>query len=328
MAGDSLKSVNPYTEDTIAEYELFSDRRIDETLDRAVDAQETWKASAMQTRAATLRALASRLETRRDELAELATREMGKLIGEARGEVEKCAWVCRYYADNAERQLADEPLADDGDKKSFVARSPLGVILTIMPWNFPYWQAFRCAAPALMAGNTVVLKHASNVTGCAMEMQELFAETGASDGLFQTIVCSGSRASELIGDDRIAGASLTGSERAGRSVGAAAGEAIKPSVLELGGSDPFVVLDLENEAKVLDNAVQARYMNSGQSCIAAKRFIVLEDCFDRFVEGFVEGARERRFGDPREEDTTLAPMARDDLRDEIAEQVEDAVANG
>ena len=323
-----LSSINPYTEETFAHHECHDEKKIEAILDAVSTAQRRWRATSIVDRANVLQAVAERLDDRRDALAELCTREMGKLIREARSEVEKCAWVCRYYAEHGASMLADEPLADEEGNKSFVARQPLGTLLAIMPWNFPYWQAFRCAAPALMAGNTVVLKHAGNVSGCALAIEQLFSGLDGAEQIFRTLLVSGSHASELIGDERIAATSLTGSDRAGSSVGAAAGEHLKPSVLELGGSDPFVVLDLDDEAKVLDTAVQARYMNSGQSCIAAKRFIVLDSVYDRFLEGFVSRASQRAMGDPTDEETGLAPMARDDLRDEVHEQVENARKRG
>jgi succinate-semialdehyde dehydrogenase/glutarate-semialdehyde dehydrogenase len=315
-------SLDPFTERQLAEYPDTTESELDRVLDEVASAQRDWSRKTIERRAAALQSVASRLLSERDALAELCTREMGKLIGESRAEVEKCALVCRYYAEHAERQLADEPLEDDPHRRSLVARQPLGVLLAVMPWNFPYWQAFRCAAPALMAGNAIVLKHASNVTGCSLAIERLFRDTDGAADVFRSIVVGGKRASRLIADPRIAAASLTGSTGAGRSIGGAAGSELKPSVLELGGSDPFVVLDLEHEDAVLDNAVRSRYQNCGQSCIAAKRFIVLEEVYDRFVAGFVERASRLRPGNPLDAATTLAPLAREDLRRDVADQVE------
>jgi acyl-CoA reductase-like NAD-dependent aldehyde dehydrogenase len=320
----TTSSVSPHTERAIAEYPLATETEIEQALDGAVATQRDWRGRPFAERATALEGVAARLLAERDQLAELCTTEMGKLLGEARAEVEKCASACRYYAEHAEQQLADEALDDDDERRSFVARQPLGVLLAVMPWNFPYWQVFRCAAPALMAGNTVVLKHAGNVTGCSLAIERIFRDTPGAEGILRSIVLAGERAGELIDDPRVAAVSLTGSTGAGRAIGAAAGGALKPSVLELGGSDPFVVLDLEHEETVIENAVRSRYQNCGQSCIAAKRFIVVREVYDRFVEAFVERAHALLPGDPLDPATTLAPLARRDLRDEVAQQVEDS----
>ncbi|HUP22032.1 MAG TPA: NAD-dependent succinate-semialdehyde dehydrogenase [Thermoanaerobaculia bacterium] len=319
---ETTRSVDPHTEETIAEYPVATESEVAQALDGAVATQLEWRSRPFAARAAALEEVAGRLLAERDQLAELCTREMGKLIGEARAEVEKCASVCRYYVEHAERQLADEALDDDDARRSFVARQPLGVVLAVMPWNFPYWQVFRCAVPALMAGNTVVLKHAGNVTGCSLAIERTFRDIPGAEGILRSIVLDGERAGRLIDDRRVAAVSLTGSTGAGRAIGAAAGGALKPSVLELGGSDPFVVLDLEHEGDVIENAVRSRYQNCGQSCIAAKRFIVLREVYDRFVGSFVARASELAPGDPLDPATTLAPLARRDLRDEVGQQVE------
>lgn len=324
----TISSINPATEEELQRYDQASDEKISQLLDTAIHAQKGWRVRDFSERAKLMQRLADRLEARKRELAELASSEMGKLSSEALGEVEKCAWVCRYYAEHAERMLGDTPLDDDNDKRSFVSYHPLGVVLAVMPWNFPYWQVFRCAVPAIMAGNAVVLKHASNVTGCALAIEELFREVDAPVGLFTTLIISGSRASELLADPRIAAASVTGSEKAGGSVASAAGLHIKPTVLELGGSDPFIVLDMDDADNIIANAVNSRFQNCGQSCIAAKRFIVSDSIFESFMDAFVSKVQRLAIGMPNDPATGLVPMARGDLRDELHEQVVDAREKG
>lgn len=324
----TVLSINPATEEEVERYDQASNEQVSQLLDAAIHAQRNWRDSAFTARSELMIRLAHRLDERKRELAELASQEMGKLFSEAVGEVEKCAWVCRYYAEHGERMLSDTALDDDDDKRSFVSYHPLGIVLAIMPWNFPYWQVFRCAVPAIMAGNAVVLKHASNVTGCALAIEKLFREIDAPVGLFTTLIISGSRASELLSDSRIAAASVTGSEKAGGSVASAAGRHIKPTVLELGGSDPFIVLDMNNAEKIIANAVKSRFQNCGQSCIAAKRFIVVDGIFDAFMDAFVSEVQSLAIGMPNNPDTGLAPMARRDLRDELHKQVIDAKEKG
>jgi succinate-semialdehyde dehydrogenase/glutarate-semialdehyde dehydrogenase len=252
---------------------------------------------------------------------------MGKPIAEAEAELEKCAVSCDWFAGNAQRLLADEEIASSATR-SYVAFRPLGVLLAIMPWNFPYWQVFRAAAPALMAGNVVVLKHAANVTGCALAIERVFAQCGFPEGTFATLLVGSKEMEPVVLDERIAAVTLTGSEGAGSAVGAAAGKAIKKTVMELGGSDYFIVLadaDLEKAAEI---GVKARFQNAGQSCIAAKRFIVEDAVYERFVELFVAKTRAITVGDPMERDTKIGPLARADLRDALAEQVRDTVAAG
>ncbi len=267
------------------------------------------------------------LRRRRDELARLITREMGKLIHESTAEVEKCALACDYYAEHAPAFLADEPIASDAGK-SCVAYQPLGTVLAVMPWNFPFWQVFRFAAPTLAAGNTALLKHASNVPQCARAVEQVFREAGFPEGVFRTLMIPAAAVGRVIEDERVHAVTLTGSEAAGRSVAGAAGRVLKKSVLELGGSDPFIVLDDADLEPTVQAAVASRYLNCGQSCIAAKRFILVGSVAEPFLEGLRAGAEALVPGDPLQERTTLAPMARHDLRDELHQQVLDSISAG
>jgi succinate-semialdehyde dehydrogenase/glutarate-semialdehyde dehydrogenase len=322
-----ISSVNPASGQEIQSYQLLSADAIETILANTAQAQVNWMATSFQQRGEQLRAVAEQLRNNKDTLARLITSEMGKLIGEAEGEIDKCAWVCDYYADNGARFLADNVLESDASR-SLVAWQPLGTVLAVMPWNFPFWQVFRCAAPALMAGNTVLLKHASNVPGCALMLEQLFQQAGFPASVFSTLLISSGQVAEVIADPRVHAVSLTGSEKAGRSVAASAGEQLKKCVLELGGSDAFVVLeDAELDAAV-EMAVRSRFLNTGQSCIAAKRFIVVETIADAFVEKFQAAMEQLRVGDPLDRDTTLAPMAREDLRDGLHRQVSASVNEG
>jgi acyl-CoA reductase-like NAD-dependent aldehyde dehydrogenase len=278
-------------------------------------------------RSALMGGVARELRALSDELATTVSREMGKPISEARAEVEKCAWAAEHYAEHGEGYLAPEPIDTGDGRRVVVHKRGLGVVLAIMPWNYPLWQAIRAAVPIVSAGNAMVLKHASNVTGCGLLLEQVFERAGA-DGLFKAIVVSGRKASELIGDRRVAGVTLTGSDAAGVSVGEAAGRAIKPVVLELGGSDPFIVLGDANLEKAVEVAVTARFQNTGQSCIAAKRFIVVESAASEFEERFAAAAKDLRRGAPIDPETQLGPMAREDLRDELAGLVDASVAAG
>jgi succinate-semialdehyde dehydrogenase/glutarate-semialdehyde dehydrogenase len=274
-----------------------------------------------------MRQAAAVLRQRAEDLARLMTLEMGKPIREARAEIEKCAWVCEYYADEGAGFLADEPVESDAGR-SFVAWQPLGTVLAVMPWNFPFWQVFRFAAPALVAGNTGLLKHASNVPQCALALEAIFADAGFPEGVFRTLMIESSRVATLIGDPRVHAVTLTGSEPAGRQVAATAGSHIKKSVLELGGSDPFVVLEDADLELAVEQAVTSRFLNTGQSCIAAKRFIVLAAVADDFVQRFRLAVEALSQGDPLDEANRLGPMARVDLRDELHRQVEESIGQG
>ena len=267
------------------------------------------------------------LDAESRELGRLMTVEMGKPIGAGIAEAEKCATACRYYAENAERFLADQPVKMEGGK-SWVAFQPIGVVLAIMPWNFPFWQVFRFAAPALMAGNVGVLKHASNVPQCALAIEDVFRRAGFADGVFQTLLIGSDMVDGIIADNRIAAVTLTGSEGAGRSVASTAGKNLKKSVVELGGSDPFVVMPSADLEQAVSTAVTARMINNGQSCIAAKRFIIHEKIYDEFLKRFVAGVSAIRIGDPMDEKTQLGPLATGAIRDQLDNQVKASVAAG
>lgn len=323
----SIESINPADGTVIEQYTALKPAELEARLDAASAAFKTHRRTSFQERSDKLMRCADLLEERSKALGELMTREMGKPIKQAIAEAEKCAWVCRYYAENAEAQLADQYVETDAGK-SFVAFQPLGPILAVMPWNFPFWQVFRFAAPALMAGNVVLLKHASNVSGCAIAIEDVLREAGFDGNEFQTLLIGSDAVEDVINDDRLRAVTLTGSEGAGMAVGAAASKAIKPSVLELGGSDPFIVLADADLDLAIKTAVTARMQNNGQSCIAAKRFIVEDDVYDRFLDRFVSEVDRMKVGDPMDDATELGPLARADLRDDIHDQVERAIAEG
>lgn len=319
-----VTSVDPATGAELARHPLHDGAAVDAALTRARAAQRRWATASFERRAEVLRAIARELRAERDRAAELITAEMGKTLREARAEIDKSAWVCEHYADHGAALLAPEPVRTE-HRETYVQFPPLGVVLAVMPWNYPVWQVMRAAAPALMAGNAMVLKHASNVTGSALLLAELLGRV--EPGLLEAVVVPGSTVADLIADDRIAAVTLTGSEGAGVAVAQACARALKPSVLELGGSDPFIVLaDADVEAAAA-TGVRARFVNTGQSCVAAKRFIVVEAVADAFEEAFAAQAAALRLGPPRE-DVDLGPMARVDLRDELADQVARGVAAG
>jgi succinate-semialdehyde dehydrogenase/glutarate-semialdehyde dehydrogenase len=320
----SFISINPATGEEIFREEAHTRAQVDEILSLAESAFPSWRSRRVADRAEFIARAAQILRDRRDELARIITLEMGKLLTEARAEVDKCAWVCEFYAEQAAGFLEDEIVGTDATR-SLVAYQPLGTVLAIMPWNFPFWQVFRFAAPSLAAGNTGLLKHASNVSQCALAIEQVFDEAGLPDGVFSTLLVDGETANKLIGDRRIHAVTLTGSDRAGRAVAAKAGQHLKKTVLELGGSDPFIVLADADLDLAVPEAVKARFMNAGQSCIAAKRFIVTESLAAEFKQRFGEEVEALEPGDPLDEHTTLAPMARADLRDELDAQVRDAL---
>jgi len=323
----SIQSINPASGEVIEEFEPFSPQQIDEALNTASTAYQSWRKTSFAERSALFRQLATYLRAHKTELGRIASLEMGKPIRGSEAEAEKCAWNCDYYAENAERFLADEKIVTNATE-SYVSYLPIGIVLALMPWNFPYWQVFRFAAPALMAGNTAILKHASNVSRCALEMERIFLECGFPQGVFRTVLVPGADTGKLIADPRVAAVTLTGSEAAGVAVASTSGQHIKKHVLELGGSDAFIVLedaDLDAAARV---AVTARFQNTGQSCIAAKRFIVVESVAETFEQKFVEAAAKLRVGDPLDYDTQIGPMARADLRDELNLQVRGTVQMG
>jgi acyl-CoA reductase-like NAD-dependent aldehyde dehydrogenase len=322
-----IQSINPATEEVLASFDIFSDTRIDQALQQAHDAQRVWRRQPMGERAEKVQALGRVLRTNKDRYARLITGEMGKPIVEAEAEIEKCAWNCDYYAEHASAMLAPEQ-APIGARESYVQFQPLGVVLAIMPWNFPFWQVVRFLAPALMAGNGAVLKHASNVPQCALAIEDACRLAGLPGGLFGTVLVPGSLTERLIVDPRIAAVTLTGSSVVGAQVASAAGKVLKKQVLELGGADPFIVLrdaDLDAAAQV---ATKARNQNTGQSCIAAKRFIVEDSVADAFTEKFAAAVGALRVGDPMQRQTNVGPLARGDLRDDLASQVQRSVGQG
>ncbi|WP_049925708.1 NAD-dependent succinate-semialdehyde dehydrogenase [Halopiger goleimassiliensis] len=323
----AIESTNPATGAVVDTYESDSDRR-EAHLERATDAFEAWREVPIERRQQRIAAAGDVLRENADEYAELMTREMGKPIDQSRSEVEKCAWVCDYYAEHAAEFLEDEHLAGEPDAETKVVSQPLGPILAIMPWNFPFWQVFRFAAPNLTAGNVGLLKHASNVPGCARAIEEVFREAGYPEGVFTSLLIGSDEVDAVIEDDRVKGVTLTGSEGAGRAVAETAGSELTKSVLELGGSDPFVVLEDAPMDRAVETAVQGRLLNSGQSCIAAKRFIVVEDVYDEFVDRFVDAMSDQVIGDPLEEETDVGPQAREDLMRELHDQVEETVEMG
>ena len=323
----ALKSVNPATGQTVKIVESWNEAQLDEALFEVSVATPKWAALSFPARAEFLRRVAAVLRARKGDLARTMSLEMGKLIGEARGEIEKCAWVCEYYAESGARFLADEPIESDAGR-SLVIYQPLGTVLAVMPWNFPFWQVFRFAAPALMAGNTAVLKHASNVPGCALAIEEVFIEAGLPPNVFRTLLIPAGRVNRVIEDKRVHAVTLTGSEVAGRAVAANAGHHIKKTVMELGGSDPFIVLEDADIDAAVTAAVTSRFLNAGQSCIAANRFLPVAAVADEFVARFKRAVDVLRCGDPLAEDVTLAPMARLDLRDDLHQQVIESISKG
>ncbi|HMH86142.1 MAG TPA: NAD-dependent succinate-semialdehyde dehydrogenase [Gemmatimonadaceae bacterium] len=323
----SISTVNPATGKVVRTFEPFSAAQVNESLGRGVAAYRQHRRTSFADRASRMRKAGGILDAESRELGKLMTLEMGKPIKAAVAEAEKCATACRYYADNAERFLADRTVEMEGGK-GWVAFQPIGVVLAIMPWNFPFWQVFRFAAPALMAGNVGVLKHASNVPQCGLAIEDIFRRAGFADGSFQTLLIGSDMVEGIIADHRVAAVTLTGSEGAGRSVASAAGRNLKKSVMELGGSDPFVVMpsaDLEN---AVSTAVTARMINNGQSCIAAKRFIIHEKIYDEFLRKFVARVSALRVGDPMDELTELGPLATASIRDQLDQQVKTSVAAG
>lgn len=323
----SIQSINPATEEILETFEPFSSAQIDEALASAHSAFRSWRETDFAERSALFQRLATYLRRHKTELGRIATLEMGKPLAESEAEVEKCAWNCEYYAENAEKFLADEPITTNATE-SYVSFEPLGVVLALMPWNYPYWQVIRFAAPALMAGNTAVLKHASNVSRCALEIERVFHECGFPEGVFRTVLVPGAETGKLISDPRIAAVTLTGSEQAGIAVASTSGQHLKKHVLELGGSDAFIVLEDADIDAAAQTAARARFQNTGQSCIAAKRFIVVEAVAEAFERKFVEEAAKLRVGDPFQRETQIGPVARGDLRDELDRQVRETVQMG
>jgi succinate-semialdehyde dehydrogenase/glutarate-semialdehyde dehydrogenase len=322
-----IQSINPYTEQVTQEFELMTGAELDRQVERSREAFKAWRGVPVIERAKHLKTLGDRLRAEKRKYAELITREMGKPIRESLAEIEKCAWLCDYYAENAERFLKPEEIKTEA-KKSSVSFDPLGVVLAIMPWNFPFWQAFRFGIPAISAGNVVLLKHASNVPATALAIEDAFKAAGFPESVFKTVLIDSKAALKLIDEDKVDAVSLTGSNKAGEQVGEAAGRKIKKLVLELGGSDPYIVLDDADVEKAGRMAANARMVNTGQSCIAAKRFIVMEKVADEFKKHFVSRLKELKIGDPMDETTDVGPVAKKEILGSLKEQLRDAKAKG
>jgi len=322
-----IASINPATGKKLKEFSALTEKEIEERLKRAEEAFAHHRREPFAKRGQLMLAAASLLEQGKKELAQTITLEMGKLLGGAMGEIEKCARVCRFYAENAERFLEDEPVQTDA-ARSFVRYQPLGAVLAIMPWNFPFWQVFRFAAPALMAGNVGLLKHAANVPQCALAIEKIFCRAGFDEGVFQTLLIEAERVEHLIVDPRVKAVTLTGSERAGSAVASAAAREIKKAVLELGGSDAFIIMPSADFKAALTTAVKARTINSGQSCIAAKRFFIADKVYDDFLRQFVERMRALKIGDPLDETTEIGPLATEQILNGVHDQVQKSIAAG
>jgi len=323
----SVSSINPATGETLETFAETAPAALERILDQAVAAYGAWRRFSYAQRGQAMRQAARILRERKAEYARTMALEMGKPLQQGEAEAEKCAWACEYYAEQAAAMLGDQPRVTDGSR-SYVRFDPIGPVLAIMPWNFPFWQVFRFAAPALMAGNAGLLKHAPNVTRCALAIEEVFRQAGFPEGLFRTVILQNEAVAGVIADPRVRAATLTGSDRAGSQVAAQAGTHLKKMVLELGGSDPFLVLEDADVDQAARTAAEARLLNSGQSCIAAKRFIVVESVADRFLETFVSEMAARRLGDPLAPDTQLGPQARLDLRANLHRQVTESVQRG
>jgi succinate-semialdehyde dehydrogenase/glutarate-semialdehyde dehydrogenase len=323
----AITTINPATGEEVRSFEALTEGEIDEKIQHAVETFGEYRKTSFEERSRMMLRAAEILEEEAEEFGRLMTSEMGKTLAAATAEAKKCARGCRYYAENAERFMADEEVEIEG-ARAYIRYEPLGPILAIMPWNFPFWQVFRHAAPALMAGNVILLKHASNVPQCALAIEDVIHRAGFPEGAFQTLLISSSQVQDVIDDPRVRAVTLTGSEGAGRSVGAEAGENIKPSVLELGGSDPFIVMPSADLEKAVSTAVTSRTLNNGQSCINAKRIIVHEEIADEFERRFVEKMSSLRVGDPMSEDTDMGPLATSQILEDVDGQVRKSVEAG
>ncbi|TXD48960.1 NAD-dependent succinate-semialdehyde dehydrogenase [Polaribacter sp. IC073] len=320
-------SINPATEEEIASYNRISAETAKEKIAKANETYNVWKKTSFKERSKLMLKLADVFDENKEKYAQLVTQEMGKVIGQSRGEIDKCALICRYYAENIDKLMADK-IVETEASKSYVTFQPLGVTLAVMPWNFPFYQVIRFAAPAVMTGNTGVLKHASNVQGCAFALEDAFKEAGFPDGVFTNLNVASDNIKAIIEDKNIVAVTLTGSEPAGRSVAKIAGENLKKTVLELGGSDAYIILEDADLEKATDLATYGRLQNNGQTCIAAKRFIVLEEIYDEFLKLFTKKMKAAKMGTPTSKDAYYGPMARVDLRNEIHQQVEKTVKQG
>ena len=323
----TLRSIDPSTGELIEEFEPMGAAEVDAAVGQAHAAFPAWRDTSFAERSTLMRRVATLLRDDVERLAGVITAEMGKPLAEARAEVQKCAFCCDWYAEHAEGFLADTPSPSDSPR-SFVAFEPIGVVLAVMPWNFPLWQVFRFATPGLMAGNTAVLKHAANVSRCALEIESVLRRAGLPDGAFRTLLIPGSEVARVIADPRVRAVTLTGSDSTGAKVAAAAGEHLKKTVLELGGSDAFIVLDDADVAEAAKVGAKSRFQNCGQSCISAKRFIVLDSVAGEFEQRLVEEAQRIVVGDPRGQGTAMGPMAREDLRAQLDDQLQRSLAQG
>ncbi len=322
-----IKSINPTTGKIVKTYESHTEKGVEKIINSIDKSWHHWRFSSFSERASYMQNLSTLLQSKKEELALLMALEMGKVINEGISEIEKCAWVCEYYAQNAENFLENEIINTEASL-SFVTFQPIGTVLAVMPWNFPFWQVFRFLAPTLMSGNTAVLKHASNVPGCALAIEELIREAGFPENVFRTLLIGSKQVENIIRHPAVKAVTLTGSTPAGKNVSAIAGSVLKKCVLELGGSDPYLILhdaDLETAAKI---CAKSRLLNSGQSCIAAKRFIVVDEIYARFLEFFTHEMNTAHFGDPCDPETTMGPLARINLRDELHLQVVNSVKKG
>ncbi|WP_204346494.1 NAD-dependent succinate-semialdehyde dehydrogenase [Psychroserpens algicola] len=322
-----ITTQNPYTNKVIDTYQKFSDAKVKNVLKTAKQTFNTWKLESIDARAKLLDKVANTLHQNIEKYSLLITNEMGKPISESRAEIEKCMFLCDFYRKNAEDLLADEIIKTEATE-SFISYDPLGTILAVMPWNYPFWQVMRFAIPTLTAGNTALLKHASNVSGCALIIEDIFIKSGYPKGCFQTLLVDHNQIESIIEDESIKAVSLTGSEKAGKNIAEIAGKHLKKTVLELGGNNSCIVLSDANLDKYLDVMVKARMQNTGQSCIAAKRFIVVESIYEEFVERFTTHVKELKSGDPSDNDTTIGVLAREDLADILEEQIEQSITSG
>lgn len=320
-------SVNPYNGEEIGRYTAHTSDEIEKILNKSREAFTTWSGEPISHRAGLIKKAGQVLRDNMEEYAQMITSEMGKPITESRAEITKCAWACDYYAENAATFLAKEEIQTDA-KESFVRYDPIGSVLAIMPWNFPFWQVFRFAAPTLTAGNAGLLKHAPNVFGCAVKIEEVFTKAGFPPGVFQNLIVHHDQTEKIIAHDAVRAVTLTGSEMAGVAVAQIAGKYIKKSLLELGGNNAFIVLEDADIDQAVKTAVSARMLNCGQSCIAAKRFILVEPIYDEFVSKFTDAVSKLKTGDTKEETTQIGPLARKDLADQLNRQVKDSVAQG
>lgn len=322
-----MKSVNPLTGETLQSYETLSEKGVEKIINSVDKSWHHWRSTSFVHRGRRMQDLSSLLKTRKEELARLMALEMGKVLKEGIAEIEKCAWVCDYYAQNAENFLENESIKTEATK-SYVSYQPLGTILAVMPWNFPFWQVFRFLAPTLLAGNTAVLKHASNVPGCAMAIEELLRDAGFPENVFRTLLVGSHQVENIIKHQAVKGVSLTGSTPAGKNLAALAGGELKKCVLELGGSDPYLILKDANLEKAAKICAFGRLLNAGQSCIGAKRFIVVDEVYPEFLEHFTHEMNKAYFGDPTDPESTMGPLARVDLRDELHQQVTKSIDKG